>query len=64
MRIGLAIAQADYPAATPPLKPNISRFRDRPFHCLRQFLARHPQAISKLGAWEVLSIGARLVVQS
>jgi hypothetical protein len=21
-----------YPAATPPLKPNISLFRDRPFH--------------------------------
>ena len=32
MRIGLPIARADYPAATPPLKPNISLFRDRPFH--------------------------------
>ncbi len=32
MRFGLAIARADYPAATPPLKPNISSFRDRPFH--------------------------------
>ena len=28
MRIGLVIAWADYPAATPPLKPNISPFRD------------------------------------
>jgi len=28
MRIGLAIARADYPAATPPLMPNISPFRD------------------------------------
>jgi Enolase, C-terminal TIM barrel domain len=34
MRIGLAIARADYPAATPPLKPNTSRFRDRPFYDL------------------------------
>ena len=24
--------RADHPAATPPLKPNISPFRDRPFH--------------------------------
>jgi len=31
MRIGLAIARADYPAATPPLKPNILPFWDRPF---------------------------------
>ena len=26
------ITRADCPAATPPLKPNISPFRDRPFH--------------------------------
>ncbi len=31
MRIGLAIARASYPAATPPLKRNRSPFRDRPF---------------------------------
>ena len=28
MRIGLAIARADHPAATPPLMPNRSPFRD------------------------------------
>ena len=31
MRIGLAIARTDCPAATPSLTPNISPFWDRPF---------------------------------